>query len=77
VTRKARPRQHILKGSGNGHAARRYAKIDDAAQYLGVSPGTIDAMLRDGRLTRYALGPRIVRVDLNEVDAKMEAGGLA
>jgi excisionase family DNA binding protein len=55
-------------------AGRRYAKIPEAADYLKVNPMTIRVMLADGRLTPYRLGPRILRVDLNEVDAAMEHG---
>ena len=57
--------------------ARRYASVLEAADYLGVNPATVRVMLADGRLTRYQLGERIVRVDLNEIDAKMKHGGAA
>lgn len=50
---------------------RRYATIEEAAGYLRVNPATIRQMHADGRLTRYQLGPRIIRVDLNEIDAQM------
>jgi excisionase family DNA binding protein len=51
---------------------RRYAKVPEAADYVGCNPATIRVMLADGRLTPYSLGPRILRVDLNEIDAVME-----
>lgn len=54
---------------------RRYGSIADAAEYLGVTPRTIRQMIADGRLTGYRNGPRLVRVDLNEVDAAMEPFG--
>jgi hypothetical protein len=50
---------------------RRYAKIEAAADYIDVRPCTIRAMLTDGRLTPYKLGNRVIRVDLNEIDAVM------
>jgi excisionase family DNA binding protein len=64
-------REHISRGG------RRYAKIAEAADYMHVNPYTVRAMLADGRLTPYKLGPRIWRVDLNEVDAVMADGGAA
>ena len=54
---------------------RRYAKIAEAAEYLGVTTRTIRQMIADGRLTGYRNGPRVIRVDLNEVDAAMEPFG--
>lgn len=54
---------------------RRYAKLTEAAEYLGVTDRTIRQMIADGRLTGYRSGNRLVRVDLNEVDAAMQAFG--
>jgi len=45
-----------------------------AAQYLGVHPRTIRQMLKDGRLTAHRLGGRIVRLNINEIDAALQAG---
>lgn len=56
-------------------AQRRYASIQEAAKYLRVTDRTIRAMVSDGRLTGYRNGNRLVRVDLNEVDARMTAFG--
>ncbi|OBB48413.1 excisionase family DNA-binding protein [Mycobacterium sp. 852002-51961_SCH5331710] len=47
---------------------RRYATVNDAADYIGVSDRTIRKMIVDGRLTGYRSGTRLVRVDLNEID---------
>ncbi len=55
--------------------ARRYGKISEAAEYLGVTDRTIRQMIADGRLTGYRNGNRLVRVDLNEVDAAMQPFG--
>lgn len=52
-------------------AGRRLASIDDAAAYLACSPKTIRRFISAGRLTGYRAGPRILRVDLNEVDAAL------
>ncbi|MDT5358081.1 MAG: hypothetical protein QOJ56_6613 [Mycobacterium sp.] len=40
---------------------RRYAKLAEAAQYLGVTDRTIRQMISDGRLTGYRNGTRLVR----------------
>jgi excisionase family DNA binding protein len=55
--------------------ARRYAKLAEAADYLGVTDRTIRQMIADGRLTGYRSGARLVRVDLNELDAAMKPFG--
>jgi excisionase family DNA binding protein len=53
------------------NGGRRWASFKQTAEYIGVSERTIRLMVDDGRLTQYYLGPRIVRFDLNEVDAAM------
>ncbi|MGK2904512.1 MAG: helix-turn-helix transcriptional regulator [Mycobacterium sp.] len=50
---------------------RRYATLEQAGEYLGLTPRTIRKLIADGRLTGYRHGSRIVRVDLNEVDDKL------
>jgi excisionase family DNA binding protein len=54
---------------------RRYAKLAVAAEYLGVTDRTIRQMIADGRLTGYRSGTRLVRVDLDELDAAMRPFG--
>lgn len=54
---------------------RRYVKIGEAADYLGVTDRTIRQMIADGRLTGYRNGQRLVRVDLHEVDEAMKPFG--
>ena len=54
---------------------RRYAKLKEAATYLQVTERTVRQMIADGRLTGYRSGSRIVRVDLNELDAAMRPFG--
>lgn len=61
------------RDSVNGR--RRYAKLAEAADYLGVTDRTIRQMIADGRLTGYRNGTRLVRVDLNEIDAAMRPFG--
>jgi len=48
---------------------RRLASIPNAAEYLGVADKTIRRYIAAGRLTGYRAGPRLIRVDLDEVDA--------
>lgn len=49
-----------------------YVSVKSAANYLGVAERTVRRMIEDGRLTGYRLeGARFVRVDLNEVKAKL------
>lgn len=58
---------------------RRLESVPAAADYLGVSPKTIRQRIADGTLTGYRFGPRVLRVDLNEVEASLRpiptAGG--
>ena len=46
-----------------------YASIRVAAQYREVSEKTLRRYISEGRLTGYRFGPRMIRVDLNELDA--------
>ena len=48
---------------------RRLASLIDAAEYASVNPRTLRRRIADGTLTGYRMGPRLVRVDLNELDA--------
>ena len=54
---------------------RRYVKIAAAAEYLQVTDRTIRQMIADGRITGYRASGRLVRVDLNELDAAMRPFG--
>ena len=58
---------------------RRLASIVTAADYASVSTKTIRRYIAAGRVTGYRTGPRLIRVDLNEVDAMLRpiptAGG--
>ncbi|MFW0784853.1 excisionase family DNA-binding protein [Gordonia sp. CPCC 206044] len=53
---------------------RRYATINQTADYLGVTDRTVRQMIADGRLRGYRNG-RLIRLDLNEVDASMQPFG--
>ncbi len=67
-------RATVLQGP-NRAQRRRYVKIAEAAEYLDVTTRTIRQMVADGRLTAYRSGTRLVRLDLNEVDAAMQPFG--
>ncbi|OBJ74375.1 excisionase family DNA-binding protein [Mycobacterium sp. 1274756.6] len=54
---------------------RRYVTTKQAARYLGCTDRTIRQMVADGRLTGYRNGSRLVRLDLNEIDAMMQPFG--
>jgi excisionase family DNA binding protein len=47
----------------------RMASIDTAATLAGCSPRTIRRYISQGRLSGYRMGPRLIRVDLAEIDA--------
>jgi excisionase family DNA binding protein len=49
--------------------SRRWGSIDRAALIAGVSTRTIRRRIADGSIRGYRFGPRIIRVDLDEVDA--------
>ena len=42
-----------------------------AAEIAAVNPKTIRRRIADGTLAGYRIGPRLLRVDLNEVEAKL------
>ncbi|MEO7589061.1 MAG: excisionase family DNA-binding protein [Arachnia sp.] len=51
---------------------RRWAAMQEAAEYVCCHPKTIRRRVSDGTLNRYRMGRRIL-VDLDEVDAVMES----
>jgi excisionase family DNA binding protein len=56
-------------------AGRRWATIVQASEYLGVHVLTVRRLIAAGKLKSYAGASwRIVRVDLNEIDALMVGG---
>jgi excisionase family DNA binding protein len=50
---------------------RRLRPLNDAAAYAGCSRYTLRRRIADGTLTGYRLGPRLISVDLNEIDATL------
>lgn len=60
------PAKHLLPPS-----PRRLVSLAEAGEYADVSPRTLRRYIASGRLTGYRVGPRLVRVDLNELDANL------
>ena len=59
-------------------AVRRLESIASAAEIYGVSSKTIRRWIAAGRITGYRFGPRMLRVDLDELDSLLRplaAGG--
>ena len=51
--------------------ARNYASLAEAANAHAVSVKTLRRRIADGSLTGYRFGPKLLRVDLDEVAALM------
>lgn len=51
---------------------RRLVSINQASEYAACSTKTIRRYIAAGRLTGYRMGKRMIRVDLNEIDALLE-----
>lgn len=47
---------------------RDYATIPQIAEYLGVDARTVRRYISEGVLPAYRVGPKVLRVDLNEVE---------
>lgn len=50
----------------------RWASLEDGAGYAGIGLRTLRDMIARGEITGYRLGSKLVRVDLNEIDAAMK-----
>lgn len=50
---------------------RRYATLQQAGDYIGVTSRCVREMIANGRLTGYRNGTRLVRVNLDEIDEKL------
>jgi excisionase family DNA binding protein len=60
------------------HAPIRHASTAQAAERAGVHPRTILRYIARGELTGYRVGPKLIKVDLDEIDAlfrRIPAGG--
>ena len=52
---------------------RRWGTKADVADYLNLSTKTVDRLTERGLIRAYPLGPRLLRYDLNEIDAALVA----
>lgn len=60
-------------------ANRQWLTQEEAADYLKITPRTVRRMVSSGQLPAFRLGPRLLRIDLADVDALLRrvptAGG--
>lgn len=49
-----------------------YITQKQAAAYLGITDRTVRTMIADGRLRAYKLGPQVIRLRLDEVEAALQ-----
>jgi excisionase family DNA binding protein len=52
-------------------ASRRLVGITQASKYADVHPITIRRWVAAGRVPAYRAGPRLLKIDLNELDAML------
>jgi hypothetical protein len=57
--------------SARSAPTRRLESLAAGAEYADVSTRTIRRYIAQGLLTGYRCGPRLVKVDLNEIDEKL------
>ncbi|WP_232491053.1 helix-turn-helix domain-containing protein [Mycobacterium dioxanotrophicus] len=50
---------------------RRWATKEEVAEHIRVSVKTVQRMTARGELTAHNVGPRLIRYDLNEIDAML------
>ena len=50
---------------------RYYISIQGAAELLDVDPNTVRRWIASGQITGYRVGARLIRLDLNEIEAKL------
>ena len=51
---------------------RNLTSVPDVARYYGISERTVRRRIAEGALTAYRIGPRIIRVDADEVETLFE-----
>lgn len=54
--------------STRNNSRRRLASIAHAAEYSDLSARTIRRYVAEGRLVGYRVGPRLVKIDLDDLD---------
>lgn len=71
IPRTSSTRTHRCARPGSTKISRNLATLSAAADEYGVSVKTIRRRIADGTLTGYRIGPRLIRVDLNELAAAL------
>jgi len=61
----------VSKPTPTAAPARHLVSVADAAEYVGCTDKTIRRRVSEGALTAYRFGPRMLRVDLAELDAML------
>jgi excisionase family DNA binding protein len=69
-----RTRRHP-KQAATEAAQRRWASMQETAEYMGVSLRTVREWISQGNIPGYRINARVIRVDLNEVDAAFKPFG--
>ena len=57
------------------HPPHQLASVTQVAAYCAVTDKTVRRWIEEGRLTRYTAGARLIRIDLDEVDAMLRGDG--
>ena len=60
---RAIPRQPARRKPGS-----RLVGTTEAAEYAGLCTRTLYRYIADGRITGYRLGPKLIKIDLDELD---------
>ncbi|MGH3966601.1 MAG: helix-turn-helix domain-containing protein [Mycobacterium sp.] len=54
---------------------KRLVSLSAAAEYADVNPRTLRRHVASGRLTAYRVGPRLIKIDLDELEASFQPVG--
>jgi predicted DNA-binding transcriptional regulator YafY len=61
--------QRIQQAHNVANVSRRLVGLAAAAAHADVSTRTLRRYISQGRLTGYRVGPRLIQIDLNEIDS--------
>ena len=67
----SRPSRRLAPVNGSRHEARRYASIGKTAELYDVSEHTVRRWITSGKITGYRIGKLLIKVDLEEVEARV------
>ncbi|CNH33180.1 DNA binding domain-containing protein [Mycobacterium tuberculosis] len=63
------------KQAEQNRVIRRWASMNQGAEYAGVGLRTLREWISQGKITGYRMNARVIRVDLNEIDAAFQPFG--